>query len=68
MAELPIAPVRRIIRDAGADRISDDACVALAEILEDKATAISEKAILLANHAGRKTVQIEDIELSVDSE
>ena len=68
MAELPIAPVRRILRNAGAERISDDACVALAEVLEDRATIISEKAILLANHAGRKTVQVEDIELSIDSE
>jgi histone H3/H4 len=61
---IPAAPMAEILRIAGAERVSDSAAKALAEVLMDKAMEISKDAVKFANHAGRKTVKREDIELA----
>ena len=61
---LPNAPIERIIRKAGADRISEDAIAELKRAVEDAGKDISIEAIRMANHAGRNTVKKEDIEMA----
>jgi DNA-binding protein len=62
--ELPLAPIERIMRDAGAERISPDAVVALSNMLKKRAEEVTEDAIALAKHAGRKTITTDDIQLA----
>ena len=62
---IPKAAAVRILMDAGAKRVSEDAAEALAEILEEKAEAIAEKSIRIAVHSGRKTVLDSDVKLAV---
>lgn len=62
--ELPVAPIDRIARLNIGDRyrVSMDARIALADILEDYADNVAAAAATLARHADRRTVQAEDIE------
>ncbi|MDD5022669.1 MAG: histone family protein [Candidatus ainarchaeum sp.] len=62
--EIPKAPIERIIRKSGAERVSNEAVEALVEYLEDIAIKASRLAITVSRHAGRKTVQYEDIKLA----
>ncbi|MDD3177937.1 MAG: NFYB/HAP3 family transcription factor subunit [Candidatus ainarchaeum sp.] len=67
MSELPIAAVDRLIRKAGAERVSEEAAEALGKILSDVAIDISSQAIELAKHAKRKKVTAEDIKISTNT-
>ncbi len=62
---LPLAPIGRIIREAGAERVSDAAVERLERYMEKFATEISRHAVSLAKHANRKTVTGDDIELAI---
>jgi len=64
MPYISLSSMEKILREAGAERISPSACMALRDILEDMAREISKKAIKIAQHAKRKTVRGEDIRLA----
>ena len=61
--ELPVAPVDRIARLDIDDsyRVSMDARVVLAAVLERFADRVAAAAALLARHADRRTVKAEDV-------
>lgn len=54
----------KILREAGALRVSDEAKAALAEVLEQKALELAAEAKKYAEHAGRKTVTDKDVHLA----
>ncbi|MDP3918922.1 MAG: NFYB/HAP3 family transcription factor subunit [Nanoarchaeota archaeon] len=58
---LPIAAMEKLLKKAGADRVSDDAKYKLIEVLEELAEDIGQRANRLAKHAGRKTIKAVDI-------
>ncbi len=62
--ELQIAPMHRIIRKAGAERVSEGAADELRKALEDIGVKIAREALDFATHAGRKTVKSEDIAIA----
>jgi len=61
---LPLAALEKILKQSGAERVSDKAKAALKDIVEDIAMEIAENAVKLASHAGRKTVKAGDIKLA----
>ena len=61
MAVVPKATVAQLIRDAGAERVSEDATEELVKLLEEYGRQIAKNAVSLAKHAGRKTVKAVDI-------
>lgn len=63
--ELPVAPVGRIIKNAGAERVSEGAKKALAKALDEEGARIASEAIRLSKHQG-KDINAEDINLAVN--
>ena len=61
---LPLAAMGKIMKDCGADRVSNPAKKALKEELETIAKDISLNAVKYATHAGRRTVKSSDIKLA----
>ena len=64
MSKLPLANMERLLKEGGAERVSEDAKEALAEVLENYGLEIAKDATLLSDHAGRKTVRKEDVKLA----
>ncbi len=60
--EIAVAPMHRLCKKAGADRVSEAAAKELAKALEEIGVKIAKEALDYAMHAGRKTIKAEDIE------
>ncbi len=62
---LPVAAMEKLLKKAGAPRVSNSAKEELRGVLENYAEEIGEKAFKFAKHSGRKTVKADDIKLAV---
>ncbi len=62
MAELPLAPIKRLMKqEAGAERVADGGVEAMRDVIEQQVIELAEDANRFAQHAGRKTVKKEDV-------
>ena len=62
--DLAVAPMHRICKKAGSERVSEAAAEELAKVLDELGVKIAKESIDYAMHAGRKTVKAEDIEIA----
>ena len=63
-SELGLSAMYRILKKAGASRVSDESADELRRIIEELAEGIAKSAVEMASHAGRKTIKSEDIKLA----
>lgn len=61
--EFPLLPLDRIVRKAGAERVSYTALKTLRDILLEISDKLAVDAIAAARHAGRVTIKKEDIKI-----
>jgi histone H3/H4 len=61
---IQLAAMDRLLREAGAYRVSKSAKVSLRKVLEDYAIEVGKKAVKFASHANRTTVKGVDIDLA----
>jgi len=66
MTELSHAAVERIIKNAGADRVSADATETMAGLMEEYGTFLAREAKKMADHAGRKTLRGTDVRMAAE--
>ena len=63
-SDLGVSAMYRILKKAGAERVSDESADELRKVLEDIAIEIAKNAVDMSKHAGRKTVKAEDVKLA----
>ncbi len=62
MTEIPKAPITRLVKSAGAERISKEAEEKIVEAVEAYTIKLAKAVIDSAKHADRKTLQPEDVD------
>lgn len=62
--DIPLAAMERLLKKAGAERVSEDAKEELRTALEEYAIKLGQDANKYSLHAGRKTVKAEDVKLA----
>ena len=63
-SEFGLSVKYRILKKAGAERVSDESANELRRIFEEVGTSIAKNAVEMSVHAGRKTIKAEDVKLA----
>lgn len=61
---LPYAPAERMLRLAGAKRVSEESKAALMQALEEEAGMLIAKALQVMKNCNRRTIQGDDLKIS----
>lgn len=61
---ISLSSMEKILKGAGAGRVSDEAKAELRKVLEDLGEKIGKDADELSKHAGRRTVKAEDVRMA----
>jgi histone H3/H4 len=62
--EIAVAPMHRLCKKAGAERVSEAAAKELEKVLDEIGVKIAQEALEYAVHSGRKTIKAKDIEIA----
>ena len=62
---IPLAPVRRLMNQAGAKRIQPKAAEMLVEYIEDVIRDVTQRAVMFTEHAGRITLNTDDMDMAL---
>ena len=66
-SELGLSAMYRILKKAGAERVSDESADELRRVIEDVADNIAINAVDMASDAGRKSIKGEDVKLAAQA-
>ncbi len=66
MTELSQSAVERILKKAGAGRVSADATTTLADLMEEYGLFLAKEAKKMSDHAGRKTMRGSDVRMAAE--
>jgi DNA-binding protein len=66
MTELSQSAIGRIMKKAGAERVSADAAETLSGLMEEYGIFLAKEAKKMSDHAGRKTLRGSDIRMAAE--
>ena len=62
--EIALAPMHRLCKKAGAERVSEAAAKELERVLDEIGVKIAKEALDYAVHSGRRTIKAKDIQIA----
>lgn len=64
--DLPLAAIERIMRNAGADGLTEDAATALRDSAQEIVEEMARDAVTIAREDGRENVTVDDVRRAIE--